>query len=168
MNKVCFHCDEAVPKGINLTTIIDNINQPMCCIGCQAVSQTIVDNNLTDYYRFRSAPAHKGEVLIPEQLQRNEILDDENLQNEFTYYHDGFKETILTIDGISCSACAWLIEMQISKLEGVNKINVNATTQRATVQWQESQVKLSDILSLIDKIGYHGLPFKASTAEKKQ
>ena len=166
MSKVCFHCDEAVPKGINLTTIIDNINQPMCCIGCQAVSQTIVDNNLTDYYRFRSAPAHKGEVLIPEQLQRNEILDDENLQNEFTYYHDGFKETILTIDGISCSACAWLIEMQISKLEGVNKINVNATTQRATVQWQESQVKLSDILSLIDKIGYHGLPFKASTAEK--
>ena len=56
--------------------------------------------------------------------------------------------------------------MQVSKLEGVNKINVNATTQRATVQWQESQVKLSDILSLIDKIGYHGLPFKASTAEK--
>lgn len=166
MSKVCFHCDEAVPKGINLTTIIDNINQPMCCIGCQAVSQTIVDNNLTDYYRFRSAPAQKGEVLIPEQLQRNEILDDENLQNEFAYYHDGFKETILTIDGISCSACAWLIEMQISKLEGVNKINVNATTQRATVQWQESQVKLSDILSLIDKIGYHGLPFKASTAEK--
>ena len=166
MSKVCFHCDEAVPKGINLVTIIDNINQPMCCIGCQAVSQTIVDNNLTDYYRFRSAPAHKGEVLIPEQLQRNEILDDESLQNEFAYYHDGFKETILTIDGISCSACAWLIEMQISKLEGVNKINVNATTQRATVQWQESQVKLSDILSLIDKIGYHGLPFKASTAEK--
>ena len=166
MSKACFHCDEPVPKGIHLITNIDNIDQPMCCIGCQAVAQTIVDNNLTDFYRFRSAPAQKGEVLIPEKLQRNEILDDVNLQNEFTYYHDGFKETILTIDGISCSACAWLIEMQVSKLEGVNKINVNATTQRATVQWQESQVKLSDILSLIDKIGYHGLPFKASTAEK--
>ena len=166
MSKACFHCDEPVPKGIHLITNIDSIDQPMCCIGCQAVAQTIVDNNLTDFYRFRSAPAQKGEVLIPEKLQRNEILDDINLQNEFTYYHDGFKETILTIDGISCSACAWLIEMQVSKLEGVNKINVNATTQRATVQWQESQVKLSDILSLIDKIGYHGLPFKASTAEK--
>jgi Cu2+-exporting ATPase len=166
MSKACFHCDEPVPKGIHLITNIDNIDQPMCCIGCQAVAQTIVDNNLTDFYRFRSAPAQKGEVLIPEKLQRNEILDDVNLQNEFTYYHDGFKETILTIDGISCSACAWLIEMQVSKLEGVNKINVNATTQRATVQWQESQVKLSNILSLIDKIGYHGLPFKASTAEK--
>ncbi|ASP47180.1 heavy metal translocating P-type ATPase [Cognaticolwellia beringensis] len=166
MSKACFHCGEPVPNGINLLTNIESINQPMCCIGCQAVAQTIVDNGLTDYYRFRSAPAQKGEVLIPEQLQRNEILDDESLQNEFAYYHDGFKETILTIDGISCSACAWLIEMQVSKLDGINKITVNATTQRATVQWQESQVKLSEILSLIDKIGYHGLPFKASSAEK--
>ena len=73
----CFHCGEVVPKGINLTTNIDSITQPMCCIGCQAVAQTIVDNNLTDYYRFRSAPAQKGELLVPEQLQRNEILDDE-------------------------------------------------------------------------------------------
>ncbi len=162
----CFHCGEPVPNGIDLHIEIESKSQPMCCIGCQAVADTIVENNLTDYYRFRSAPANKGEVLIPEQLQRNKILDDENLQNEFAYYHDGFKETILTIEGISCSACAWLIEMQVSKFKGVNKINVNATTQRATVQWQEDQIKLSEILSLIDKIGYHALPFKASTAEE--
>lgn len=166
MSLDCFHCGEVVPNGISLATNIDNISQPMCCVGCQAVSQTIVDNNLTDYYRFRSAPAQKGDMLVPEQLQRNEILDDENLQSEFAYYHDGFKETILTIEGISCSACAWLIEMQVSKLQGINKINVNATTQRATVQWQENIVKLSEILGLIEKIGYHALPFKASTAEE--
>ena len=112
MSLDCFHCGEPVPNSIDLTTNINNIKQPMCCIGCQAVAQTIVDNNLTDYYRFRSAPAQKGEILVPEQLQRNEILDDENLQNEFTYCRDGFKETILTIEGISCSACAWLIEIR--------------------------------------------------------
>ena len=162
----CFHCGEPVPNGIDLHIEIENKSQPMCCIGCQAVADTIVENNLTDYYRFRSAHANKGEILVPEQLQRNKILDDENLQNEFAYYHDGFKETILTIEGISCSACAWLIEMQVSKFKGINKINVNATTQRATVQWQENQIKLSEILSLIDKIGYHALPFKASTAEE--
>ena len=162
----CFHCGEPVPNGIDLHIEIENKSQPMCCIGCQAVADTIVENNLTDYYRFRSAHANKGEILVPEQLQRNKILDDENLQNEFAYYHDGFKETILTIEGISCSACAWLIEMQVSKFKGINKINVNATTQRATVQWQENQIRLSEILSLIDKIGYHALPFKASTAEE--
>lgn len=166
MTTDCFHCGELVPTGITLHTSINNIEQPMCCIGCQAVAQTIVDNNLTDYYRFRSAPAQKGEALIPKQLQRNEILDDESLQSEFAYYHDGFKETILTIEGISCSACAWLIEMQLSKVVGINKINVNATTQRATIQWLEDEIKLSKILHTIETIGYHALPFKASTAEE--
>lgn len=166
MSVDCYHCGEIVPNGINLHTDIFNKAQPMCCVGCQAVAQTIVDNNLTEYYRFRSAPAQKGETLVPEQLQRNEILDDKSLQSEFTYNQDGNKETILTIEGISCSACAWLIEMQLSKVEGVNKINVNATTQRATVQWQESELKLSQILSFIKKIGYSALPFKASTAEE--
>lgn len=166
MTAHCYHCGEVVPNGINLQTEIFNVSQPMCCVGCQAVAQTIVDNNLTEYYRFRSAPAQKGELLIPEQLQRNEILDDENLQDEFAYQQDGFKETILTIEGISCSACAWLIEMQLSKVQGINKINVNATTQRATVQWLESEIKLSQILSFISKIGYTALPFKASNAEE--
>ncbi|MGB1262619.1 MAG: heavy metal translocating P-type ATPase [Cognaticolwellia sp.] len=171
MNIACFHCGEIVPNGTTLTALIDNKDQPMCCLGCQSVAQTIVDNNLTDYYRFRSAPAQKSPGLVPEQLQRNKVLDDESLQNEFAYYHEGYKETILTVEGISCSACAWLIEMQLSKLTGIHQINVNATTQRATVQWQEAQVKLSEILSVIDKIGYHALPFKASIAEdlnKKQ
>lgn len=162
----CFHCGEPVPKHIDLSVQIENKYQPMCCIGCQAVAQTIVDNNLTDYYRYRSAPAQRSDALIPEQLQRNEILDDATLQNEFAYEHEGFKETILTIEGISCSACAWLIEMQVSKFDGVNKINVNATTQRATLQWQEDKIKLSQILSLMDSIGYHALPFKANTAEQ--
>eukprot|EP00487_Bulimina_marginata_P011240 TRINITY_DN676_c0_g1_i1.p1 TRINITY_DN676_c0_g1~~TRINITY_DN676_c0_g1_i1.p1 ORF type:complete len:127 (+),score=16.78 TRINITY_DN676_c0_g1_i1:834-1214(+) len=69
-------------------------------------------------------------------------------------------------DGISCAACAWLIEMKIAQLSGVHKISVNATTQRATVSWKDKAVKLSEILAHIEQIGYHALPFKASTAEE--
>lgn len=163
---ICFHCGEKVPKGINLTVTINNIEQPMCCIGCESVAATIVENNLTDYYRFRTEPAQKGEVLVPQQLQKNQLLDDESLQEEFTYKTNEYKETILTIDGISCAACAWLIEMQLSKITGIQKINVNATTQRATIRWVDSEIKLSQILKHIDKIGYQALPFKASQIEE--
>lgn len=166
MSENCFHCDEVVPKGIDLTVTINNVVQPMCCIGCQAVAQTIVDNNLTEYYQFRTEPAQKGAELVPEQLKRHQLLDDDHLQDEFTYSGNDYKETILTIDGISCAACAWLIEMQISKLKGVVNINVNATSQRATVRWQEQTIQLSDILIAIEHIGYQALPFKASTAEQ--
>ena len=171
MTSKCFHCNEAVPRGINLTVEISQIQQPMCCIGCQAVAQTIVDNGLTQYYAVRTEAAQKGQSLVPEQLQKNKLLDEAVLQSEFIYQEDDYKEAILTIDGISCAACAWLIEMQLEKLEGLIKINVNATSQRATVKWQDDALKLSDILHAIEHIGYQALPFKANEAElrnKKQ
>ncbi|WP_286261806.1 heavy metal translocating P-type ATPase [Thalassotalea atypica] len=162
----CYHCGEIVPKGISLFVLIDKHNREMCCVGCQAVAQTIVDNNLTQYYKYRTEPAQKSSPLVPEQLNKHKLLDDEVLQNEFTHTENEFKETILTVDGISCAACAWLIEMKVLQLDGIAKISVNATTQRATVRWHEQQIKLSEILAQIDKIGYHALPFKASTAEE--
>ena len=170
MPNTCFHCDELIPQGVNLSVTIDQKLQPMCCIGCQAVAQTIVDNNLTQYYQFRTEPAQKGSELIPEQLkiqqgQRNKLLDEEALQSEFIYQENDSKEAILTVDGISCAACAWLIEMQLSKLAGILNISVNATTQRATVRWQDSVLPLSEILSAIEHIGYQALPFKANDVE---
>jgi len=167
LNQSCFHCNESIPQGIDLTVSINNKTQPMCCIGCQAVAQTIVDNNLTQYYAVRTEPANKGSTLIPEQLQKNKLLDEQVLQNEFIYQEKDSKEAILTIEGISCAACAWLIEMQISKYDGIISISVNATTQRATVKWQDNTLALSDILNAIEKIGYHALPFKANEVEQR-
>ena len=180
MTSKCFHCNEAIPSGINLSVEISHIKQPMCCIGCQAVAQTIVDNGLTQYYTVRTEPAHKGQPLVPEQLQKNKLLDEAVLQSEFVFQSsshlstdekDDCKEAILSIDGISCAACAWLIEMQLDKLKGLVNINVNATSQRATVKWQDDTLKLSEILLAVENIGYQALPFKANDAEirnKKQ
>ncbi len=161
----CFHCFEPIPSRIDLYVTINNKKQPMCCIGCQAVAQTIVDNNLTQYYQVRTEPAQKGQPLIPDQIKKNKLLDEDILQNEFIHQTGEYKEAILTIDGISCAACAWLIEMQITKLFGILSITVNATTQRATVKWQDNILQLSDILNKIENIGYQALPFKASDIE---
>jgi Cu2+-exporting ATPase len=166
MKTTCYHCGEIVPNGLDLSLEIEKNIQPMCCVGCQCVAQAIVDNGLEEYYRFRTAPAQKGEQLIPEQLQRNKLLDDDSLQDEFTYQCDEYKETILTVDGISCAACAWLIEMQLSKVTGLISINVNATSQRATLRWNNNTVQLSELINHIANIGYTALPFKASTAEQ--
>jgi len=163
----CFHCDELIPQGIKLNVNINNKIQPMCCIGCQAVAQTIVDNNLTQYYAVRTEPAHKGAELVPEQLQKNQLLDEEVLQNEFIYQDKDTKEAILTVEGISCAACAWLIEMQLTKQAGIKNVNVNATTQRATIKWQDNKLALSEILTAIEKIGYQALPFKANEVEQR-
>ena len=175
MTSKCFHCDEAIPSGINLFVTINHAAQIMCCVGCQAVAQTIVDNGLTQYYAVRTEPAHKSQPLVPDQLQKHKLLDEAVLQSEFVFQGDSQdkenKEAILSIDGISCAACAWLIEMKLGTLTGLLSINVNATSQRATVKWRDSAIKLSAILLAIENIGYQALPFKANDAElnnKKQ
>lgn len=166
-SKDCFHCGEIIPPGFTLSVVIDNKEQGMCCIGCQAVASAIVTNNLEDYYRFRSEKGNKIDAQVPDELLSNQFIDDENLQSEFTFDVDNCKETILSIDGMSCAACAWLIEKQLSQKSGIAQIQVNATTQRATVVWQNDNIKLSEILTAINQIGYQALPFKANLAEQR-
>ncbi|MBL8407555.1 MAG: heavy metal translocating P-type ATPase metal-binding domain-containing protein, partial [Candidatus Accumulibacter sp.] len=51
----CYHCGQPVPTAVDLAVSIDGQPRAMCCGGCQAVAQAIVDNGLADYYRHRDA-----------------------------------------------------------------------------------------------------------------
>lgn len=162
MTTNCYHCGEQVPQAFDLTVEIEEKAQPMCCYGCHAIAESIVQAGLTDYYKYRTEFSEKGDKsLVPDELQHAELLDDKAFQDEFAIDIENDRETILSIAGINCSACAWLIEKQVLKIAGVKRINVNATTQRATVRWDEKVVKLSAVIQAITHIGYHATPFKA-------
>jgi len=66
------------------------------------------------------------------------------LLQEFVHVNDqGFAETTLAIDGITCAACAWLIENQINNLEGVEYTGVNLTSQRTSLRWDINKLPFS-------------------------
>ncbi|MFC3185606.1 heavy metal translocating P-type ATPase [Shewanella intestini] len=170
MNKLdqssCFHCHEPIAPDLELTTTINKLAQPMCCLGCQAVSQAIVDADLVSYYQFRTEPGQKGSSLIPEQLQQYSAYDLVEVQQDFVYNQGDTKTISLTIDGISCAACAWLIEHKINSLKGIESIMVNSTTQRALISWYEADISLSEILNQINKVGYQAAPYQVDEQEK--
>jgi Cu2+-exporting ATPase len=56
----CFHCGLDAPTGINLSVNIDNQQRPMCCVGCQAVAQAIVDAGRADFYQQRDTFSETG------------------------------------------------------------------------------------------------------------
>ena len=66
--------------------------------------------------------------------------------------HDNSSEIQLTISGINCAACGWLIEKQLAKIQGINKVGVNVSARRATVTWDNQQLKFSQILSTLKKL----------------
>ncbi|MDA7746651.1 heavy metal translocating P-type ATPase [Psychromonas sp.] len=167
MSKVshCFHCGEPNPTDTNFNVVINNVSQKMCCPGCEAVAQTIVDSGLSSYYEHRTEVANKGDTLIPEELQQLEHYDLEKIQSDFIKKTDNITEITLTIEGISCAACAWLIEKQLRFLPGLMFINVNTTLNRAVIRWDNEQLALSKILLQIQRIGYKAYPFQVNQQE---
>jgi Cu+-exporting ATPase len=68
---------------------------------------------------------------------------------------------VLKITGMSCAACSAKIEKKLSKLRGVSKANVNLTTEKATVEFDPSEIKISEMIKAIEALGY-----KAEKAEE--
>lgn len=164
MCESCYHCGEDVPANTDFKVDILGESRKMCCPGCETVAQTIVDSGLVSYYQYRTAPAEKAD-LVPEQLQALIHYDNEDVQSEFVRNRENVSEVTLSLEGVSCAACAWLIEKQVSNTAGLVSIRVNTTTNRALLAWDKTQVRLSEILSVIHKLGYKAAPFEADKQE---
>ena len=127
----------------------------MCCPGCQAVAMAIIDGGLQGFYKYRSATAEKPD-------RNNKSLDHYDLaavQEEFVKVGDtGNYIATLSIKGITCSACAWLIEKFLLDVQGVVNVQVNVSTHRCVLEWNPQEVKLSSLLSALDAIGYQARP----------
>ncbi|MFH4412485.1 heavy metal translocating P-type ATPase [Vibrio diabolicus] len=160
----CYHCGEDVPANTDFKVDILGESRKMCCPGCETVAQTIVDSGLVSYYQYRTAPAEKAD-LVPEQLQALIHYDNEDVQSEFVRNRENVSEVTLSLEGVSCAACAWLIEKQVSNTAGLVSIRVNTTTNRALLAWDKTQVRLSELLSVIHKLGYKAAPFEADKQE---
>ena len=161
----CFHCGEPNPSNSLFNVIINGEKQTMCCPGCEAVAQTIVESGLSSYYEHRTEVANKGESLIPDELQQLKHYDIEQIQSDFIKKSGSTTEITLTVEGISCAACAWLIEKQLRFLPGLMFVNVNTTLNRAVIRWDNEQLVLSQILQQIQKIGYKAYPFQVNQQE---
>lgn len=163
----CFHCLQPLPKDGGYKVTVAGQSQAVCCYGCQAVAQTIEEQGLLHFYQFRDTSNPLQVPLLPEELQQLEAYDQKDLQEQFTQVDDaGMRSTTLSVEGMTCAACAWLIEQQLMRLNGVHNAQVNATTERVSIRWDEQQVKLSSLLQEIAGLGYRALPFQAATQEQ--
>jgi Cu2+-exporting ATPase len=162
----CYHCGLPVPKGSHYGVVIDGESRPMCCPGCQAVAQAIVDNGLTDYYRYRTEQSPLARQLVPEALKNLELYDRPDIQRSFVTSEGNMREAALILEGIVCAACIWLSEHHVMQLPGVLSFSVNFATHRAQVKWDNSRISLSQILKAISDIGYLAHPLDPNRQEQ--
>ncbi len=169
-SKSCFHCGLTVPAGSGYNTIIEGKKRDMCCPGCLAVAETIVNSGLDTYYKHRTENAHSPDILSQELsdtlLMELSLYDESNVQKSFVTLQENIAEATLVIEGITCAACVWLLENHISNISGVEKTNVNLTNHRARISWNTETTKLSTLLEEIYRIGYQAHPYHPDKEEQ--
>jgi P-type Cu2+ transporter len=163
--EACFHCGEPVPAGTRYSILYQGANRPACCLGCQAVGQTIIDSGNADYYRMRTDLPKTAEAAL-EELKNLKLYDLPEVQTSFVKSEGDVREANLILEGIVCAACIWLNERHLHQLPGVLAADINFSTHRARVRWDESRIRLSDILKSIQDIGYLAYPFDTGRQEE--
>jgi Cu2+-exporting ATPase len=165
----CYHCGLPVPGASPFRASILGKPRELCCHGCQAVAESIVENGLEDYYRYRTEMPKSIEELVPEELRKLDLYDHPEVQKSFV--HDAgehLKQASLILEGITCAACIWLNERHLKQIRGVREVSVNYASHRARVSWDEREVRLSAILAEIRKLGYQAHPFNAQQQEERR
>lgn len=134
-----------------------------CCNGCQGVFHLLSDSGLDGFYQ-KSA----GVQLTPptQQYEDSSNFNSPAFYDKFvTKNKDAFSEVSLIIEGIHCSACVWLNEKALHKMDGVVEASINFTNNKAHIIWVDDVVKLSEIIDMIRAIGYNAYPYDASLQE---
>ena len=129
----------------------------MCCAGCAAVAQTIADSGLAAYYDKRSALPQR-ELAAQAVSGDLSIYDIPDVQRPFVCGAEGaLRQATLLVEGISCGACAWLIERALRRLPGVRDAAVNLAARRVQVDWEDGRIRLSRILETLAALGYSAM-----------
>ncbi|NNL11675.1 MAG: heavy metal translocating P-type ATPase [Pseudomonadales bacterium] len=158
----CFHCGEPVPANTDISICFQGIDRPLCCQGCLAVCSTIVAAGLQDYYRFRSGLAETPSA----GSEDFDMYNQPEIWPLFSVQDAGLWESRLSVGGMHCAACSWLIEKQLESIAGVESAAVNFQRGLLTIAWDSQRVKPGSFFHAISALGYSVAPWSASTSER--
>jgi len=70
----------------------------------------------------------------------------------------------LAVDGMTCGSCANAVRKALTRIPGVDHVDVDLTQGRATVAFLDAGSHLPDLLDALTEAGYKGKPVSDSPA----
>ena len=159
-NKIaCTHCH----LEFNEDVLIKDGEHYFCCNGCQGVYHLLSDEGLDSFYDKLGSNTLTAPTT---QYEDSSNFDSPAFYDKFVKENsEGFNEVSLIIEGIHCSACVWLNEKALHKMDGIIDASINFTNNKAVITWVDKVVKLSQIIDMIRAIGYNAFPYDSSIQE---
>jgi len=135
MSSACQHCGTPVPPSRN---------DGFCCAGCQYVHDLLKQEGLGHFYDLKS-----GQNLPPVPPQAMRQQDYAWLEAATAQSH----EATVSVQGLSCMACIWLIVRLFAKLGGT-RIDVNIARGELHLTWQPGQFQPVEFARELQRFGY--------------
>ncbi|MBB6254318.1 heavy metal translocating P-type ATPase [Nitrospirillum iridis] len=130
-----------------------------CCQGCAGAYTLIHDLGLDAYYDRRPADAAAPAAATDAGDGADPLL---GLPEAVTVAPDGSCLLRLSVDGLHCGACLWLIEAALTRNHPeVQAARANLTTRSLTLRWTGTPAQAVDYARLVTRLGYRVAPFGA-------
>lgn len=152
-NPKCIHCGLSVPEERS----VSHHQARFCCNGCETAWLILQDDDDLKalFPQQPVAPSDAGFAQMD-----HKVFHDQHVQR----VSESHLRVRLLVEGITCASCVWAIEKLPSYLNGVIQARVNMSTAMVTVDWNPSQVALSEIAVTLSKLNY--LPHPADETRK--
>ena len=78
------------------------------------------------------------------------------------------KKVVLSIDGMTCSACSNGLEKYLNKQNGIKSATVNLVMANALIEYDENILNLETLEKFVEEAGFKSLGIYNENSEKKQ
>jgi Cu+-exporting ATPase len=144
----CFHCGEPCPD-----TRFARAEKVFCCQGCLVVHDLLAESGLGQFYDLSRHPGVR--VRQSARAEQWAYLDEPAVQQRLLDFTDGrLSRVTFTIPAIHCVACVWLLENLFRLHPGIGKSQVNFPLREVALSFAPEEVRLSEVVALLDSIGY--------------
>ena len=156
----CRHCGD--PLGERpLSARIAGREVRVCGDDCLTAVATIADAGLDAWYRLRAHRDASGSVTGDPGFRAE--VDAWRLPEVAAGCvrpaRGGADEITLTVEGMRCAGCAWLVEGLLGKARGVRSATVDFPLRRAVVRFDPRVTGVHRLLEALARAGYRASPY---------
>jgi len=144
----CDHC------GLHCGQIVSNeAGQRFCCQGCAMVYELLHDHGMDHFYKLNNRPG----VSLRGKSKKEDFsyLNDPRIADKLIQYRDATQVRIqLTVPGMYCSSCIWILENLHRLLPAIIDSRVHFMRRSIQIRFEADKTSIAEVVTLLDHIGY--------------
>ena len=164
--KACAHCGLPAVSSQELNSNEDFV---FCCHGCAGAYQLIHSLGLEDYYALRANNAPSSVEQSIDDTNRSEILTNlESAGVQVNAMSNGLCSVRLSVDGLHCAACTWLIERMQPTIPGLQSAQVRMSDRTIELIYDPVQTQPVQVARKLERLGYSLSPWTVDEIDDAQ